>query len=71
MDHEYSAFVTRAKRVIPIILDKEGPSRLPQALTRFQWVDFTDAFEPALRNLLDGIAIFAWANLCPPRGACR
>jgi hypothetical protein len=55
MDHEYSAFVERSKRVIPIILDEEGPSRLPPALKHFQWVDFSGVFESALQKLLHGI----------------
>jgi hypothetical protein len=55
MDAEYTAFLEKAGRVIPIIVDDEGPEHLPLPLRHFQWVDFRGPFEPALNKLLDGI----------------
>jgi len=55
MDAELTAFLMKAKRVIPIIIDDLGPANLPPPLQRFQWVDFRGPFEPALRSLVDGI----------------
>ncbi len=55
MDAEYTDFLKRAKRVIPIIIDDDGPRNMPSPLQRFQWVDFRGPFEPALGLLLDGI----------------
>jgi hypothetical protein len=55
MDWEYAAFLKKAKRVIPIVIDDSGPDNLPPPLLQIQWVDFRGPFEPALRRLLDGI----------------
>jgi predicted protein tyrosine phosphatase len=55
MNAEFTAFLKTAKRVIPIIIDDDGPTNLPDPLQRLQWVDFRGPFEPAVRSLLDGI----------------
>jgi len=55
MDREYAAFLEKAKRVIPIVIDDDGPTNLPLPLQRFQWVDFRGPFEPALHSLLRGL----------------
>jgi TIR domain len=54
MDAEYTAFIEKAKRVIPVVIDDDGAANLPPPLRRFQWVDFRGPFEPALRSLLAG-----------------
>lgn len=55
MDAEFDAFLRKAGRVIPVIIDDDGPANLPPPLRRFQWVDFRGTFETGLRLLLDGI----------------
>jgi len=55
MNAEFTSFLEKAKRVIPIVIDDDGPANLPEPLRQFQWVDFRGPFEPALRSLLDGI----------------
>jgi hypothetical protein len=56
MDAEYTAFLKRkAERVIPIVIDDEGPENLPLPLRQFQWVDFRGPFEPAFASLLSGL----------------
>lgn len=55
MDAEYTAFLAKAGRVVPIVIDDEGPTHLPLPLQRFQWVDFRGQFESALHSLLEGI----------------
>jgi hypothetical protein len=58
MDAEYTAFLAKPRKVIPIIIDDTGPENLPLPLRQFQWVDFRGPFEPALAFLLDGIREF-------------
>lgn len=55
MDREYNAFLAESKRVIPVIIDDEGPTNLPLPLRLIHWVDFRGPFEPAVRSLLRGI----------------
>jgi hypothetical protein len=54
MDSEYTAFLTKGGRVIPVVIDDEGSANLPLPLQRFQWVDFRGPFESALRSLIEG-----------------
>jgi hypothetical protein len=55
MDREYTTFLERAKKVIPVVIDDDGPTNLPSPLRRIQWVDFRGPFEPALQLLLEGL----------------
>ena len=58
MNAELDAFLHKAKRVIPLVIDDEGADNLPAPLRTFQWVDFRGPFQPALQSLLKGIQSF-------------
>lgn len=55
MDAELQAFLRGQKRVIPIVIDDEGASRLPLPLRQFQWADFRGDYSVAFQKLLEGI----------------
>jgi hypothetical protein len=55
MDIEYTHFVARGGKVIPIIIDDAGAEHVPAPLLTVQWVDFRGEFESAFRTLLGGI----------------
>ncbi len=55
IEQELQAFLRGPGRVIPIVIDDDGPSAMPPSLQRIQWVDFRGDFHSALRQLLNGI----------------
>ena len=55
MEQELAAFMQGAGRVIPIIIDDQGPATLPPLLQQYQWVDFRSDFDAAVQSLLKGI----------------
>ena len=55
MEYELVAFMRGAGRVIPIIIDDEGPTALPVLLRDIQWADFRSDFDVAVQSLLKGI----------------
>jgi hypothetical protein len=48
MEQELAAFMRGTGRVIPIIIDDQGPITLPALLQQFQWVDFRSDFDAAV-----------------------
>lgn len=55
MLYELHAFMRGAGRVIPIIIDDEGPTTLPLLLQSIQYADFRSDFDVAVQSLLKGI----------------
>lgn len=55
MEHELITFMRGAGRVVPIIIDDEGPTALPLPLRDIQWADFRSDFNVAVQSLLKGI----------------
>ncbi len=56
MMFELQAFIRQhSGPVIPIILDAEGVSNLPDPLKQYQWVDFRESYDLGLQALLQGL----------------
>jgi hypothetical protein len=56
MDFELTAFLHRHGRIIPIVIDDVGASRLPFPLRQFQWADFRGDYKLAFGKLIAGIS---------------
>jgi hypothetical protein len=52
METELLAFFRTGKKVIPLIIDNDGEKALPNELRQFQWIDFRESYDDALRTLL-------------------
>ena len=65
MDAEYKAVLSKSVRVIPLVIDDEGPENLPEPLRKIQWVDFRGEFQPALKGLLRGLQYLAASSAVP------
>ena len=52
MEAELLSFFRSGRIVIPVIIDDEGERALPAELRQFQWVDFRESYDEALRSLL-------------------
>lgn len=52
MEAELLSFFRSGRTVIPVIIDDEGERALPAELRQFQWVDFRESYDKALRSLL-------------------
>lgn len=56
MDVELKAFLQRCGRIIPIVIDDAGASRLPFSLRQYQWADFRGDYTLAFHKLVAGIS---------------
>ncbi|CAH1198643.1 TIR domain-containing protein [Candidatus Nitrotoga sp. BS] len=66
---ELEGFLRSKGRAIPLIIDDAGPSALPEALKRVQWVDFRASFEQGLAILLKGIGALRSDQPVQPKAA--
>lgn len=69
MGAELGAFVAKAGKVLPLVIDDEGAAHMPLALRRIQWVDFRGEFEPALESLMEGIRYLQGSAPLAPKAA--
>jgi hypothetical protein len=52
IERERLAFFSTGRLIIPVIIDDAGEEALPDELRIFQWIDFRQSYDAALKNLL-------------------
>lgn len=55
VNQELRAFMRGPGRIIPLIIDDDGPAAIPEPLQQFQWADFRSEFDDAFYSLLTAL----------------